>query len=512
MERMMYSAIVALMLILNLATIASSDKYEIDPSRTILWGPGLSPEIVMRSRYFFLQLVDVNGNNVTEGVEKADIRVTIRSTNSNGHTCRVWIQTLNSKDGSYIVRYRLYQTCYDFRIDVTVNNRTIPKGSIYEKGPIYEEECVCPTLSVPDWLEKYQCSSNYSQILNDLKDFPQLNFSNIRTQLIKNYAKPHSVSLCHYVIKNNRIFRRCYGEHVGFKVFSDSILLSLTRKVVLPDTEFFMNLGDWPLVQEGGPLYPIFSWCGSNDTKDIILPTYDITESSLENMGRVMLDMLSVQGNIKTPWNGKIEKMFWRGRDSRRERLKLIDISREHPDLFNVSITNFFFFRDEVAKYGPGQRPISFFNFFDYKYQLNIDGTVAAYRLPYLLAGDSVVFKQESKYYEYFYDRLIPGEHFVPIKTDLSDLVEKIHWAKDNDSRMRQIAKAGRALMREVALPHHVFCYHVSLLQMWSERVKSTISVLEGMEEVGQVENGCPCHAHKFSTEANEGVRSKDEF
>lgn len=66
----------------------------------------------------------------------------------------------------------------------------------------------------------------------------------------------------------------------------DTILLSLARKVVLPDIEFFVNLGDWPLVPDTGPLHPIFSWCGSSNTKDIVMPTYDITESSLEAMGR----------------------------------------------------------------------------------------------------------------------------------------------------------------------------------------------------------------------------------
>lgn len=80
---------------------------------------------------------------------------------------------------------------------------------------------------------------------------------------------------------------------------------------------------------------------------------------------RVMLDMLSVQGNIDKKWDKKIEKAFWRGRDSRKERLRLIDIAREHPDLFNASLTNFFFFRDEEKYYGPKVPYISFFKFFD---------------------------------------------------------------------------------------------------------------------------------------------------
>lgn len=70
-------------------------------------------------------------------------------------------------------------------------------------------------------------------------------------------------------------------------MFMDNILLSLARKAVLPDMEFLMNLGDWPLIKKSEkPIIPMFSWCGSISTADIVLPTYDITEATLECMGR----------------------------------------------------------------------------------------------------------------------------------------------------------------------------------------------------------------------------------
>lgn len=80
---------------------------------------------------------------------------------------------------------------------------------------------------------------------------------------------------------------------------------------------------------------------------------------------RVTLDMLSVQGNIKKAWHEKINKLFWRGRDSSRERLHLITLSRQHNDIINASLTDFFFFRDQQEKYGPKEKRISFFDFFD---------------------------------------------------------------------------------------------------------------------------------------------------
>lgn len=70
-------------------------------------------------------------------------------------------------------------------------------------------------------------------------------------------------------------------------MFMDNILLSLARKVKMPDLEFFVNLGDWPLSTNNLPeKYPILSWCASTDSYDMVMPTHDITESTLENMGR----------------------------------------------------------------------------------------------------------------------------------------------------------------------------------------------------------------------------------
>lgn len=75
--------------------------------------------------------------------------------------------------------------------------------------------------------------------------------------------------------------------------------------------------------------------------------------------------MLSVQGNVEKTWDKKEEKLFWRGRDSNEERLKLIDIARSRPDLFNASLTNFFFFKDKEEEYGPKSKHVSFFDFFN---------------------------------------------------------------------------------------------------------------------------------------------------
>ena len=57
-----------------------------------------------------------------------------------------------------------------------------------------------------------------------------------------------------------------------------------------------------------------------------------------------------------------------------------MELAAKEPDLaVNASITAYFFFREEEARLGRSKH-VSFFEFFDHKFQLNIDGTVAAYR------------------------------------------------------------------------------------------------------------------------------------
>jgi len=200
-------------------------------------------------------------------------------------------------------------------------------------------------------------------------------------------------------------------------------------------------------------------------------------------MGRQSLDVLSAMGRNQVPWDQKIEKLFWRGRDSRRERLKLVELAHEYPDAINASITAYFFFREEESRLGKSSY-VSFFDFFDHKYQLNIDGTVAAYRLPYLLAGGGVVFKQESSYYEHFYTGLEPWVHYIPVAQDLSDLIARIDWARKNDQKAKQISESALQFAQNNLLPQNVLCYHAQMLARWAGLLESNVEVEVGMEEV----------------------------
>ena len=81
------------------------------------------------------------------------------------------------------------------------------------------------------------------------------------------------------------------------------------------------------------------------------------------------------------------------------------------------------------------------------KYAIDIDGHTNSWSnfLVRLHLG-CCVFKIESQfgYRQWYYDRIKPWEHFVPVRADMGDLEEKIDWARSNQEKAREIARNGQ--------------------------------------------------------------------
>ncbi|RDD44136.1 KDEL motif-containing protein 1 [Trichoplax sp. H2] len=480
-----------LFIITFISNYPSNVVANIDVKKSIVYGPGLIADAALPARYFLIQARDKPGRNISYDISEDSFDISIGPPNERG---RIWVQKYKYSRGRVLVRYRMFQSYRDIQIQILYKGKHVANSPYWLKGGVYHEECHCPMQDTQKWLQAMNCNLNQSQIERDLAKFQKVNLKSLRQEGLDRFGKHHAI--CHYSVISNKVYRNCYGEHVGFKMFMDAILLSLARKVKLPDLEFISNLGDWPLENQQNNLIPIFSWCGSETTSDIVMPTYDLTQSTLEMMGRVSVDVLAVQGSTGPKWKDKIEKGFWRGRDSRQERLNLVIMGRNNTDLMDTALTNFFFFKHDEALYGPIQKHISLFDFFKYKYQITLDGTVAAYRVPYILAGDSLVLKQDSEYYEHFYKDLKAWTHYVPIKRDLSDLIEKIKWAKNNDKQAKTIAQNAQQFVLDNLLPDPIFCYHWQLFNEYSKRLTSKPRRRKGMERVKEEDKSrsdCNC-------------------
>ena len=99
-----------------------------------------------------------------------------------------------------------------------------------------------------------------------------------------------------------------------------------------------------------------------------------------------------------------------------------------------------------------------------YKYILNLEGQVAAFRLGHEFSLGSVILIPESKYYLWFSYLLVPFEHYIPVKEDLSDLIDKIKWCIDNDDKCNIIAQNGLKFFDKYLDKNGIFDYVQNLL------------------------------------------------
>jgi hypothetical protein len=77
----------------------------------------------------------------------------------------------------------------------------------------------------------------------------------------------------------------------------------------------------------------------------------------------------------------------------------------------------------------------------NYSVLIDIEGNGYSGRLKYLLWSHRPVILIERPFQEFFYEFLIPNVHYIPVKRDMSDLVEKVKWCLDNYEEALKIAE-----------------------------------------------------------------------
>ena len=109
------------------------------------------------------------------------------------------------------------------------------------------------------------------------------------------------------------------------------------------------------------------------------------------------------------------------------------------------------FERNEIQRmnYSSSSR-LSVVDMLQFKYVLDIDGYASTYSGTFWkLYSGSVLLKQTSVWRQWYYDRLIPWVHYVPINNNFSDLSDKIEWCIKNDDLARKISENARAFVKK---------------------------------------------------------------
>lgn len=286
---------------------------------------------------------------------------------------------------------------------------------------------------------------------------------------------------------NNCLFRYDSTEGDTNNTTMKNLLIELCEQRNIPDTEFFINRRDFPLLMKNltepydniwgsnVPLVshkyhkymPILSMSCSDENADLMMPTHeDWTRVQLLENKYFEKSCDNTYDFDFVKWENKKEIALFRGGTTgcgttveTNQRLKLADISHKQPlddngnKYLDAGITNW---NLRVRKLkGSDYLTTIYPEDFDfdlvermprneqskYKYIINVDGHVKAFRLSSELNSGSVILLVDSKWKLWYSDMLIPYEHYVPVKSDMTDLIEKVKWCRKNDSTCKEIVQ-----------------------------------------------------------------------
>ena len=140
------------------------------------------------------------------------------------------------------------------------------------------------------------------------------------------------------------------------------------------------------------------------------------------------------------PW--EVDKMFWIGNPRTQDlRYKLIEIGNKNRNDFMFVPMNWL--RNSAR--GQMHSYTYFVSLADHtKFLVDCGAFGYSGRLKFLLFSGRPIFlveRTEDKQ-DHFYPELRPYAHFIPVKADLSDLVEQYEWARAHEKDVEKIAES----------------------------------------------------------------------
>ena len=305
---------------------------------------------------------------------------------------------------------------------------------------------------VPPWME--------NQIDGDLAYFQN---KPISLKHLNYFAANHkNALLVKFSIIDNRLYmeKNWSIDYVDYRVAAyERNLRRLCQLAKFPNVVFLMTFHDASGFDSAE--IPIFAMCKSTqDDRSILVPDF----SSLNSDYQVLANK-DITKEVPD-WDNRKAQLIWRGSTAQSgfgmpftedtldffSRVTLCKLSQMYPDLINARFTIFAQGGEKIPSLQKFKGDwIPFEEQMNFKYQIQIDGNVASYSASgWKLFSNSLIFKTESPWIQWYSNELKPFVHYIPVRENLEDLLDQIKWARENDAEAKQIAKNAR----DFALTH----------------------------------------------------------
>jgi hypothetical protein len=196
--------------------------------------------------------------------------------------------------------------------------------------------------------------------------------------------------------------------------------------------------------------------------------------------GRGYAKIRSLATTVESPWQGRSDTVLWRGSTTGRGIVAAAEMSPTNAALIqrtrvclllcnidgiDVKLSSVVQGGDQSVTIGRLRdagllgTAINQAAWLKYKFAIDIDGNTNAWSNLFnrLLLGCCVIkIASPTGYRQWYYDDLIPWQHYVPVKADMSDLIEKIDWCRSNPDQCEEIAIAGQQLAMKMTFESEV--------------------------------------------------------
>lgn len=140
------------------------------------------------------------------------------------------------------------------------------------------------------------------------------------------------------------------------------------------------------------------------------------------------------------------DRAFWCGNILNAEaRYNLMIMAERYPQRLQVRA-----YYDSAFGFTYGKENfVKMQDFMNYKYLIDIRGWGWTDRVKLLLAMGRPLLLVDRPFTEYYFDKLKPNVHYVPIKEDLSDLIEKIEYLDTHANTYNEIVNNARQFTKD---------------------------------------------------------------
>ena len=247
------------------------------------------------------------------------------------------------------------------------------------------------------------------------------------------------------------------------------LLDSMLSGALSPSAQFLIELGDHAS-------YDCMAFCNNTDL-GCLVPDPDFISSSGYSETRKLVKEKGRE------WSARLPVVFWRGATTGHRTkpppdsietddftwLPRLDMCRRlrdsglaaHCDVGITSIVQIEerYLHERIATSQLCKPKVARETFLYYKYTIVIDGNSNAWSAMFcaLLSGLCVLLVASvANFRQWYYGRLRPWEHYVPVSADLHDLEERISWVLANDASAEAIGKDGQKLAQAMTFETEV--------------------------------------------------------